>query len=280
MDMDLATPINMNLSFFAKPASWVDEFKRLDRGSSVIRGQQIAKYLGAKLNPTKGYEGDICIYVKPSFMTEFAKHSYIDIMDVSRGKFLKFSRLNIPIIVSSLSAYNFYSKVCKNNKIVLIPQHHCNFERYRRDRTEVTTVGIIGYSGSFTYSVEEVRKRLKEIGLELLNERTLRNRTEVVNAYKKIDIQIAWVKHGWITKNAMKLYNAASFGIPTVAHKYLTYKEFEGYYIPVSTMDETIKEIVKLKEDKEYYAQFSELIVPKAEEYHISNIAKLYRQLN
>src|SRR3990167_7107951 len=35
------------------------------RVSSMIRGDQIAEYLGAKVNPTEGYENDICIYIKP-----------------------------------------------------------------------------------------------------------------------------------------------------------------------------------------------------------------------
>ncbi len=277
----MVTPIiNMNISFFAKTAWWSNKYQRLSRGSSIIRGEQVAQYLGAKLNPFKGYENDICIYVKPHITTKFAKHSYIDIMDVSQDTFLRFISLGIPIIVSSLSAFEFYSKAFKKYKFMFIPQHHCNYERNKRDWPKVTTVGIIGYHASFTYPMEDVKQRLKKIGLELLFENHLLNRADTVNAYKKIDIQIAWTNTGWITKNAMKLYNAASFGIPTVARKDITYREFEGYYIPVNTMDEMIKEIVKLKENKEYYRHFSELIVPKAEEYHISNIAKLYKQLN
>lgn len=278
--MDLATPINTNISFFAKPARWSDKYQRLSWGSSIIRGEQISQYLGAKLNPVEGYENDICIYVKPHITIKFAKHSYIDVMDVTHTSILNFTKLNIPLILSSKLAYEVYSKAFKKNKFVFIPQHHCNYERVRRDRPKVTTVGIIGYHASFVHPMENVRKRLQEIGMELLFENHVLNRTNAVNAYKRIDIQITWAESTWITKNAMKLYNAASFGIPTVANKQQIYKEFEGYYIPVNTLDEMIKEIVKLKEDKDYYTQFSEFIIPKAEEYHIANIAKLYKQLN
>ncbi len=270
----------MNISFFAKPATWNNEFKRLDRGSSIIRGEQISKYLGAKLNPQEGFENDICIYVKPHIGTRFSRHLYIDIMDAPRSKFLGFIRLGIPIIVSSQLAYDLYSKAFKKNKIIFIPQHHCNYARIKRTRQKVATVGILGYHASFTYPIDDVRKRLHGVGLELLFENHILNRTDAVNAYRKIDVQITWADSTWITKNAMKLYNAASFGIPTVGRKQQVYKEFEGYYIPVTTMDEMIDELVKLKEDKKYYAQFSELIVRKAEEYHISSIAKLYKQLN
>ena len=270
----------MDISFFAKPAKWSEEFKRLDRGSSIIRGEQIAEYLGAKLNPKEGFENDICIYVKPNINTEFSKHSYIDIVDIPLNNVLGFINLKIPIIASSLPAYELISKSVKDAKVVFIPQHHCNFKRIKRKRPNITTVGILGYHASFTYPMEDVRKRLEEIGLELLFENHLLNRTDVVNAYKKIDIQITWSDSRWVTKNAMKLYNAASFGIPTVGYKQPIYKEFEGYYIPVNNIDEMINEITKLKEDSQYYAQFSKHITPKAEEYHISKIAKLYKQLN
>lgn len=270
----------MNISFFAKPAKWSEEFKRLDRGSSIIRGEQISEYLGAKLNPKDGYENDICIYVKPHINAEFSRHSYIDIMDVPLSNVLSFIGLNIPIIASSQTAFEFISESFKDTKIVFIPQHHCNYERIKRNRPKVTTVGILGYHASFVYPMEDVRKRLQEIGLELLFENHLLNRTDVVNAYKKIDIQITWSDSRWITKNAMKLYNAASFGIPTVGLKQPIYKEFEGYYVPVTTIDEMISELTKLKEDSKYYAQYSAHIIPKAEEYHIEKIAKLYKHLN
>ena len=269
----------MNISFFAKPARWNNGHNRLDNGSSIIRGEQIAEYLGAKLNPAEGYENDVCIYVKPNIDIKFAKHSYIDIMDVHSNTVVEFAKLHIPIILSSLVSYEIFSQACKGNKFVFIPQHNCNYERFKRNRKEVTTVGIVGYHAAFMYPVEDVRKKLKEVGMELLVENRVLNRLDVVNFYKKIDLQITWVGNAWITKNSMKLYNAASFGIPTVGFKQQNYKEFDGYYVPVTTMDDMIKEIVKFKEDKEYYRQYSQRIIPKAEEYHISNIAKLYKKL-
>ena len=68
----------MDISFFAKPpflnvspnVPYVFDGKPIKRGhllrvSSLIRGNQMAEYLGGKLNPTEGYENDVCIYVKP-----------------------------------------------------------------------------------------------------------------------------------------------------------------------------------------------------------------------
>ncbi|MBF8249501.1 MAG: hypothetical protein HW400_102 [Candidatus Levybacteria bacterium] len=269
----------MNISFFARPASWDDIRHRLNCGVSVIRGKQIAKYLGAKLNPKSGYDNDICIYVKPGINTQFAKHSYIDVMDVDKETVMEFNKLDIPMILSSLFAYEIFSKAYRNSRFIFIPQHHCNYGRIKRNRKKITTVGILGYHASFQYPIEDVRKRLKKIGMELLFENKILDRLDAVNFYKKIDIQIVWIRHAWMTKNAMKLYNAASFGIPTIGYRRSEYKEFEGYYIPVETIEELIEEVKKLKDSNQYYAQYADKIVNKAEDYHISKIAELYKRL-
>ena len=73
--------------------------------------------------------------------------------------------------------------------------------------------------------------------------------------------------------------NAASFGIPTIANWKLGYKEFDGHYIPVKTMDSLVAEAEKMK-DKNYYDEWSNKIIPETEKYHISKIAEIYRQLD
>jgi len=51
------------ISIFAKPPFMM---RHLQRVSSIVRGEQIAAYMGnARLNPESGYENDTCIYVKP-----------------------------------------------------------------------------------------------------------------------------------------------------------------------------------------------------------------------
>src|SRR3972149_3581238 len=86
------------ISIFAKPSflninpsqSFKDRVSpprgQLMRVSSTIRGDQIADQIGAKLNPTSGYENDVCIYIKPmvrkgeDFKFE-GRRAYIDIID-------------------------------------------------------------------------------------------------------------------------------------------------------------------------------------------------------
>ena len=57
-----------DISFFAKPPQFRKrtsccEYPHLLRGSSLIRAWQMAEYMGAKLNPTSGYENDVLIYI-------------------------------------------------------------------------------------------------------------------------------------------------------------------------------------------------------------------------
>src|SRR3990167_10303093 len=86
-----------NISIFAKPSflnvNPGQPFKErtkpprghLMRVSSTIRGDQIADQIGAKLNPTEGYENDVNIYVKPMVQKgddfKFEGKPYLDIID-------------------------------------------------------------------------------------------------------------------------------------------------------------------------------------------------------
>lgn len=71
---------------------------------------------------------------------------------------------------------------------------------------------------------------------------------------------------------------AMSFGIPTVAGPKLGYQDVDDYYIHAHNLDELTLEVEKLK-DQKYYNGWVKKILPEAENYHISKIAKLYRAL-
>ena len=79
-------------------------------------------------------------------------------------------------------------------------------------------------------------------------------------------------------KTPLKIINAASFSIPSVAAIHDGYKEVDGYYIGVRTIEQLIGEVERLKEPKNY-KKASGGLTEMAEKYHISKIAKLYKQL-
>lgn len=277
----------MNISIFARPYfSGVDEdsptVPYLHRGTSLIRGEQIAKFIGAKYNPTEGFEDDLRIYLKPRSLDQIKDGEYIDVSD--SGDFiikLLEDRPKLKLIASSLAIYE-YLKEKLPNKTELIPEHHCNFERMGRTRNKLTVVGYVGSPKPFIFGMNsEIEKHLAKIGLKFIALYYYKNRQDVTSFYKRIDLQI--IPHFWpddskIYRHPTKMISAASYGIPTIAVRKSGYKEWEGNYIPVQSIEEMILEVEKLK-NKDFYEDWSKKIIDPTEPYHIENIAKLYRQL-
>ena len=129
---------NMDISIFAKkaflninPSQDFDKRTKpirgghLQRVSSMIRADQVAEYLGAKLNPRRGYKNDVCIYVKPhvksggDFKFE-GKRSYLDIIDGWALLPILGKHLEVSIIACSKQDYLNLSNIMPN-KVVLIP---------------------------------------------------------------------------------------------------------------------------------------------------------------
>ena len=276
----------MSISIFARPYFLGQELSTgepyLHRVTSLVRGEQIAEYIGGKYNPTSGYENDVCIYHKPKRLDHIKDTSYVDVSDADCLVEQLQHRPQIKVIASSQCSYEFLKEKLKN-EIVLIPEHHCNFERVVRERKTITTGGIIGHPSVFSGPVnDEIRKQLEEIGLKFITCFNYKNRQDSINFYKQIDFQV--IGHfGYLNNydpfnHPSKMINAASFGIPTIANWKLGYKEFEGSYIPVRTMDSLVAEAEKMKNEN-YYNEWADKIIKEAEKYHISKVAEMYKQL-
>ena len=273
-----------SLSIFAKPATYQRTpklpFPHLIRASSIIRGDQIAEYLGCKLNPIEGYENDTLIYVKPPRIGDIKAGSWIDVMDSPHILQAVIDRPYLNLILFSLKTLgDIQFKNIKNNMVV-IPQHHCNFDRIQRVGRTIENVGFIGGEIGFTLPVDEITKRLAEYGLKFLYLTRYKTREDVIDFYKKIDVQITWTRpeYQYQSKCPLKLTNSASFNIPTVAYPQDCYEEADGHYIKAYTIDKLVEEVVKLK-DEAYYQKATEGLVAWSERYHISRIAELYKQL-
>jgi len=275
----------MNLSFFKRRTS-----------SGLIRGAQVANYIGAKLNPIDGYENDICVFVK--MRPRGVKNEYIDIIDNPR--YIEYSKIrrDVGTIAISKIAHEYISFKTNRDDIVLIPQHHCNFDREKRIRKEITTVGYIGEKYSLQ-NYDEIEQKLAKVGLKLIckwhapmefNKSKIswksnyKTREDVVNFYKNIDIQIVWRPIVDVNveelKNPLKLSNAGSFGIPTVSWPEKSFvSEYDGCFIPAKTIDEAISYILELKNNQKLYDEYSKKGFERSENYHIENISKLYLNL-
>jgi hypothetical protein len=125
------------ISIFTRPAFLGNRFpnhtKELTtmRVSSRIRGDEIAAYLGAKLNPKDGFENDVCIHVKPKYLERVKDGDWVDYLDgLNLTYFLK-ERPLVNVIAHSQVSYE-YLRANLTNKVVLIPSHHINIEGYKR----------------------------------------------------------------------------------------------------------------------------------------------------
>jgi len=274
----------MNFSFFYTKG-----------GSAYIRGEQMANYIGGKKNPTSGFENDICIYVKIVPPDNHPKHSYADVDDSPKlANHLK-THPELGVIAISETIKDYLSNLLNRKDIIFIPHPHVNFERWIRPVREIKTVGIIGSKTSFQYPIELLRKELKKIGLELKYKENYWNtykstpdremRLKICDFHKEIDIQVVWRPRVPYKKmipfaNPNKLGNASAFGIPTVSYPEPNYiREWNGCFIKTNTIERLIRACKELKDNPNYYDYYSKRTLRRAEDYHIENIVKLYKNL-
>lgn len=272
-----------NTPFISKEVSYKGH-GHLQRVSSMIRGDQIADYLGAKLNPITGFDDDVCIYVKPHIKkgtTVFdfeGKRSYIDIIDGWGLLPVLEKYLEVGVIACSKQDAKILSKFL-DNRITFIPQHHCNYERAIRMRREIKTVGIIGTEDAFVHLPEGLEQELEKKGIKLLKYSKFFSREDIIEFYKSIDVQIVWRPYRMRLSNPLKLVNAASFGIPTIAYPETVFEELGQCYLKAETLEEFLYQLDTLRNSQIVYRTFSDECLRKAEEYHIDNVAKEYKKL-
>jgi hypothetical protein len=249
-------------------------FHKTSGGSGEIRGTQMARHLHTTCNPSSAYPDATHIYVKMQPPNDFPERSYLDVLDGHQRIpwLLKHPRMGV--IASSQTGFEELCRRLRRTDVVLIPQHHCNFERVKRMEGEIEVAGVVGGRGAIQCDVEELKAVLADIGIEWRWQQYPRTRDEVFNFYAGIDVQVVWRKMNRPLKNPLKIVNAMSFGIPTVAYPELAYREVEGYYWPATTMEELVTAIGQLRQGFD-----AERLIDKAEEYHIENIALLYRDL-
>lgn len=259
--------------------------------AGYVRGEQIADYFGGKKNPIDGYEDDTCVYVKVLPPDNPPKRTFLDIDDADRAVEYAKKHPEIGLIVNSQNSYNYLSKLLNRSDIHRIPHAHCNYERWIRPDRPVKTVGIIGSKTTFQYCLDEIKFRLKAMDLDLSYEYDYWNtykstedkpgREKVCDFYKTIDLQICWrpKMHATYLKNPNKLVNAASFGIPTIAYPEEGFKEWTGFYVPNDNIYDLLSYCYIYKTEPDSYRNLSDMVASKAEEYHITKIAELYKQL-
>jgi|SRR3989344_425808 len=276
---------NNMISINARPSYWDSghtKEKYMHRLSARVRGEEITEYIGGKFNAKDRDKDDTCIFVKPRNLTNIKDGDYVDLLDDTGLIPLLKMRPKIKIIAMS-DVHFEHLKQELNNEIILIPHHHINFEREKRTRNKSLVGGMIGSPSKMVYEiVDKIKEALAGVEIEFTICFNSRTKQEMISYYKSIDFLVNWYldiyKRDAFSRHPAKIINAASFGIPTLAQPILGYREVEGFYIPIETVDDIVREAIKLK-DVNYYNKWSSKITKEAEKYHISNVTKLYQNL-
>jgi len=255
-------------------------FYQLHMGSGICRGLQVSERMGARQNPESNYEDGICVWVK-CIPEKITKRSYSDIVD-GAGLIPILHNKPIKWIAYSEYQWHYLSLKLARNDIILIPHHHCNFENVIREEREVKTVGYVGLSKNLKAFPKDLKDRLKKVGLEFKTLIHPHCRKQVCEFLKGIDIQLTCrvIKKKTGYDNVLKLTNGGAFKIPSIAFDSDVNKmSFKGGYASVKSIDDVIPVCKKLKEEKSFYEDLSEISHEMSLPYHIDKILPLYKQL-
>ncbi len=261
-------------------------------GSGLVRGEQIARPLGAPFNPDTHSADALCVHVGRKVQEAPGRH-VVDLVGCHRLVRWVAGTSHEVICFSDHSAEYVRSMI--SNRIHVIPQHHCNEARFLREERPVKVVGFIGAYFSFQYPIPEMTARCADLGLKFvaaLESKAPRRPTQyagererVVDFYRGIDIQVAFRfyaehDHNDKLKDAFKVMNAGSFGIPTVSAPEFGYEaDARGAYVPARTADEMIAACGRLAGDHTYYQDIAGKARELSERHHISHILPLYEAL-
>ena len=269
------------INFITNRMGWPSEF---------TRGLQMAKHLGCKVNEPIDTD-DVVICIKcmlPDSIGTQLKRYYIDFIDdVNTSELCR--RVPYAKVIVLTDAMKEYLETRVPNTIVVIPEHTCNFENDIRIRKEVTTVGYVGSKQCFFLDVDELTAKLKANGLDfkfLTCEDKTVTREDVCAFYKSIDIQVAFRPDAndcrpSVFRNPLKLINAGSFNIPTVAYPEFAYREAaKTSYIDAIDLDDAVHSCCILRNDKTLYDFMANRSYEFSQDYTIDKIAKLYKELD
>lgn len=260
-------------------------------GSGEIRGRQIGEALGpdvAVVDPDNVGKDDIIVGVKaipPNDVIERVKAVYVDVVDChgTIETLKQDKRLNA--IAIGDTAYDHLCSEISADRVVKIPEHHCNFERRLRSvDLPIKTVGYIGEMRGLHLVTSFIASALEGTDVELLICYQYTDRQSVVDFYSRVDMQLTYRiddrDNGVYSslKNPLKLANAGSFGIPTVGWPEANYlAEWKGcFWEAFSTAD--VVSIIKYM-TPERYRDMSYRALGRAEYYHIDRILPLYLEL-
>lgn len=281
--------MSANIAFFTNP----------ELASSKTRGEQIAERLGATVNVSMNRDAPSkhVVFVKtlPSDLPEIPESVTVwyDPIDTDTGLEIVAQNPRVNVIAIGDSAEK-YLKARLRNRVVRIPEHHCNFDCNLSVKVKpysqpwVTapfgTLGFCGYPENLDLDVNTLGEALGKIGMSFVRFPVTKETTrqEIIDFYRqKIDVQLVFRLPRFVPgmppemKNPLKVINAASFGIPTVGYPELSYEEFP-VLLKAFDIDGVVAACQRLKITAPWYRDD---LIGRSSTYHIDQIVRLYKEL-
>jgi len=183
-------------------------------------------------------------------LEKYAKNQEID------WKKYLFDQIDFYIVNNTITKNKLLESNCQKN-IYVIPHHTVNFDNERICINDVVRrVGYIGLEDQLSYK-DDIKSFLSSKNIEFISCHPT-TREEVTQVLKKIDIGLisvdynqascsVWKQYIIKYKPNTKLSNFQSFGIPTIACPYSSFKEFgENGWINASTKNEILEALENL----------------------------------
>lgn len=260
--------------------------------SGEIRGRQIAGAIGGVVDPETVHPDDVLVCIKshPSdALVEYVRRVYVDVDDNSGLMPYLSEHPEVVPIAASVVGQQYINEHAGRDDTIVIPPHHCNFERAMRVQKSpptIQTAGFIGYEENLHLDCVKLTEALAAIGIKFVTKFDAATREDVCEFYHSIDIQITFrkpdakVNPAPELRDVTKLINAGSFGIPTVATPEPTYvDEFNGCFLPVESLYDVVQQCKRLLSDGWLYHHLSVAALDRAEQYHISHVAPVFANL-
>jgi hypothetical protein len=204
---------------------------------------------------------------------------YLDVVDMPPSRSLP---PHITVITITDTAKRFVQNLVPH-KVITIPQQHCNFDNEVRPERPVKVVGYCGDLQNFQLDIHAFANQLAKNNLRLdvlvVNNDTTRE--EVVDFHKRIDIAIDFrqdfpKESPAEMRNPLKVLNAGSFGIPTIAYPFITLKNEVKNFFPIYTINDAVTTCCRLRDNPKLYKEIGQKNIEQAKLYHIDRIIDDY----
>jgi hypothetical protein len=163
----------------------------------------------------------------------------------------------------------------------VIPHHHCNRDAYILPEERLARPLNVCYLGQpeHLHDREEIEAAVSKMGLKFVCFDTWD-----LDAYKKIDIGIAWTRRDDLrdqTRSNIKLTNFVAHGIPSVVCDYESYRDVDEMLgkagLIRSSLGDFLDGIHELAQDEALRRSISQRAPAAQEQYSRSRIAEQYR---